>query len=174
MPSALDSIITKLLAKDRDQRYRSAEELLADLEAVSASPSSSAGARRSGEGFLRSTSADPSSAAARGPAPSPLPHDRHRRLAVGGLQPAGLLCSAITWAPSLRPNPHPARLRHHRRIQRESLGPQKTASSSPTSSTKRVTPSSIPPSTRPSACSWPSLQCSTSSASNTFARAFSI
>ncbi len=42
MPSALDSIITKLLAKDRDQRYRSAEELLADLEAVSAS--SSAGA----------------------------------------------------------------------------------------------------------------------------------
>ena len=36
MPSALDSIIAKLLAKDRDQRYRSAEELLADLEAVSA------------------------------------------------------------------------------------------------------------------------------------------
>jgi serine/threonine protein kinase/tetratricopeptide (TPR) repeat protein len=43
MPSALDSIIAKLLAKDRDQRYRSAEELLADLEAVSASPSSSGG-----------------------------------------------------------------------------------------------------------------------------------
>jgi eukaryotic-like serine/threonine-protein kinase len=40
MPSALDSIISKLLAKDRDQRYRSAEELLADLEAVSASASS--------------------------------------------------------------------------------------------------------------------------------------
>jgi eukaryotic-like serine/threonine-protein kinase len=40
MPSALDSIIAKLLAKDRDQRYRSAEELLADLEAVSASASS--------------------------------------------------------------------------------------------------------------------------------------
>jgi eukaryotic-like serine/threonine-protein kinase len=40
MPSALDAIIGKLLAKDRDQRYRSAEELLADLEAVSASASS--------------------------------------------------------------------------------------------------------------------------------------
>jgi eukaryotic-like serine/threonine-protein kinase len=40
MPSALDSIIAKLLAKDRDQRYHSAEELLADLEAVSASASS--------------------------------------------------------------------------------------------------------------------------------------
>jgi serine/threonine protein kinase/tetratricopeptide (TPR) repeat protein len=39
MPSALDSIIAKLLAKDRDQRYRSAEELLADLEALSASAS---------------------------------------------------------------------------------------------------------------------------------------
>ena len=40
MPSALDSIIARLLAKDRNQRYRSAEELLADLEAVSASASS--------------------------------------------------------------------------------------------------------------------------------------
>ena len=40
MPIALDSVIAKLLAKDRDQRYRSAEELLADLEALSASASS--------------------------------------------------------------------------------------------------------------------------------------
>src|ERR1700677_3765380 len=35
MPSGLDSIIAKLLAKDRDQRYHSAEELIADLEAIS-------------------------------------------------------------------------------------------------------------------------------------------
>ena len=35
MPSALDAIIAKLLAKNRDQRYGSAEELLADLEAAS-------------------------------------------------------------------------------------------------------------------------------------------
>jgi serine/threonine protein kinase/tetratricopeptide (TPR) repeat protein len=40
MPSALDSVIAKLLAKDRDQRYHSAEELLADLEALSLSASS--------------------------------------------------------------------------------------------------------------------------------------
>jgi eukaryotic-like serine/threonine-protein kinase len=40
MPSGLDPIVARLLAKDRDQRYRSAEELLADLEAVSASASS--------------------------------------------------------------------------------------------------------------------------------------
>jgi eukaryotic-like serine/threonine-protein kinase len=44
MPKALDPIVAKLLAKDRDQRYRSAEELLADLEAVSTSASPSAGA----------------------------------------------------------------------------------------------------------------------------------
>ena len=42
MPSALDPIIGKLLAKDRGQRYASAEDLLADLEAVQGSSSSSA------------------------------------------------------------------------------------------------------------------------------------
>ncbi len=40
MPAALNSIIAKLLAKDRDQRYRSADELQADLEAISNSSSS--------------------------------------------------------------------------------------------------------------------------------------
>jgi eukaryotic-like serine/threonine-protein kinase len=40
MPSGLDSIIAKLLAKDRDQRYHGAEELIADLEAISVSGSS--------------------------------------------------------------------------------------------------------------------------------------
>ena len=40
MPSALDPIIGKLLAKDRTQRYASAEDLLADLEAVQGSSSS--------------------------------------------------------------------------------------------------------------------------------------
>jgi eukaryotic-like serine/threonine-protein kinase len=39
MPKALDAVISRLLAKDRDQRYRSAEELLADLEAISGSSS---------------------------------------------------------------------------------------------------------------------------------------
>src|SRR5271170_4464448 len=42
MPTALDPIIEKLLAKDRDQRYRSAEELQSDIEAIPASGSSSA------------------------------------------------------------------------------------------------------------------------------------
>ena len=39
MPKDLDPVIAKLLSKDRDQRYRSAEELLADLEAISGSAS---------------------------------------------------------------------------------------------------------------------------------------
>jgi serine/threonine protein kinase len=46
MPSALDPIVAKLLAKDRDQRYRSAEELLADLEAISGSNPLSTSATR--------------------------------------------------------------------------------------------------------------------------------
>src|SRR3984957_947922 len=40
MSKALDPVIAKLLAKDRDQRYRSAEELLAALEAIPSSDSS--------------------------------------------------------------------------------------------------------------------------------------
>src|ERR1700728_4516598 len=39
MPKALDPVVAKLLAKDREQRYRSADELLADLEAISGSAS---------------------------------------------------------------------------------------------------------------------------------------
>src|SRR6202167_1689311 len=69
MPSALDSIIAKLLAKDRDQRYRSAEELLADLEAASASSSSSAGTVASA-----TVSAAPPS-----PIPPPPPQTDQRR-----------------------------------------------------------------------------------------------
>jgi serine/threonine protein kinase/tetratricopeptide (TPR) repeat protein len=45
MPRALDAVISRLLAKDRDQRYRSAEELLADLEAISGSSSSNGTSR---------------------------------------------------------------------------------------------------------------------------------
>ncbi len=43
MPTGLDAIIAKLLAKDRDLRYRSAEELGADLEAISVSVAAPAG-----------------------------------------------------------------------------------------------------------------------------------
>ena len=34
MPAQLDGIVAKLLAKEKEQRYQTAEELLQDLEAV--------------------------------------------------------------------------------------------------------------------------------------------
>src|ERR1700678_4196025 len=80
MPKALDPVIVKLLAKDRDQRYRSAEELLADLEAISGSSSSSNG------------TASAATAAPIPPAstPPPLPDSdgrrpRNRLIAIGAL-----------------------------------------------------------------------------------------
>ncbi len=58
MPSALDPIVARLLAKDRDQRYRSAEELLGDLEAISGSnPISTSAARPSAAGSIPPASA---------------------------------------------------------------------------------------------------------------------
>ena len=63
MPSALDPIVAKLLAKDRDQRYRSAEELLADLEAISGSnPLSSSATRPAAAGSIPPASASPATA----------------------------------------------------------------------------------------------------------------
>jgi serine/threonine protein kinase/tetratricopeptide (TPR) repeat protein len=80
MPTALDPIIEKLLAKDRDQRYRSAEELLSDLEAIPA-PGSSSAARPA------AVSIPPTS-----PPPSPIPateadrsRPRTRMIAIGAL-----------------------------------------------------------------------------------------
>ena len=80
MPKALDPMVAKLLAKDRDQRYRSAEELLADLEAISGSGSALSHRRRPGSASLRPRLPLPEAR----PAPAAQPHDRHRRLAAGG------------------------------------------------------------------------------------------
>jgi serine/threonine protein kinase/tetratricopeptide (TPR) repeat protein len=80
MPSALDPIVAKLLAKDRDQRYGSAEELLADLEAISGSASLSPGNVR------------PAAAPPMPPASAPLPppeagwrRARNRMISLGAL-----------------------------------------------------------------------------------------
>ena len=82
MPAALDAVVTRLLAKERDQRYRSAEELLADLEAISLSP-----------GNARPASS-PSVAAVSSPAVArPRPayaYDRHRRATASGGRGAAL------------------------------------------------------------------------------------
>ncbi len=69
MPKDLDPLVSRLLAKDRDQRYRSAEELLADLEAISGTAPVSNGAAR------------PAAVAPIPPAPAspPLPEADRRR-----------------------------------------------------------------------------------------------
>ena len=69
MPSGLDSIIAKLLAKDRDQRYRSAEELAADLEAISVAATAPAGTGPVAV-YTASTRAGLASSAAGRPSPS--------------------------------------------------------------------------------------------------------
>jgi hypothetical protein len=104
MPKALDPIVAKLLAKDRDQRYRSAEELLADLEAVSGS--ASPGRRR------RSRRRLPHSAF--GPA-SELPQAGGRPLRTRMIVIGALLLVALAGGVSLfrnhlapSPGPHPA------------------------------------------------------------------
>ena len=66
MPSGLDSIIAKLLAKDRDQRYHSADELLADLEAISTGLTSP-----TGTGPVAVYTAPPVPASTAGSRPSP-------------------------------------------------------------------------------------------------------
>jgi serine/threonine protein kinase/tetratricopeptide (TPR) repeat protein len=68
MPSALDPIIAKLLAKDRAQRYASAEDLLADLEALQGSVSSSSASSSVASSGSRAPSAS-SIPAASGPVP---------------------------------------------------------------------------------------------------------
>ena len=80
MPSGLDSIIARLLAKDRDQRYRSAEELHADLEALSASASSSPAAT----GPVAVYTAPPAPVSPPLPPPSGRPL-RARMLVIGAL-----------------------------------------------------------------------------------------
>jgi eukaryotic-like serine/threonine-protein kinase len=103
MPSALDSIVSKLLAKNRDQRYRSAEELFADLEAVSSSPSASA--------------VPPATASTTPPAsvPPPVPQAsgrplRSRMIVIGALLLVALAggVSLFRHHPGAKPGPAPS------------------------------------------------------------------
>jgi serine/threonine protein kinase/tetratricopeptide (TPR) repeat protein len=107
MPSALDSIIAKLLAKDRDQRYHSAEELLADLEAVSPSGSSSP----AGAGPRTAFSTPPASVS------SPLPQAggrplRSRLLVIGALLLVALAGAVFLFRNHVSTHPLPAALKN--------------------------------------------------------------
>jgi serine/threonine protein kinase len=96
MPKALDPVVAKLLAKERDQRYRSAEELLADLEAISGSSFFQRHCAR----WPDSVRFGDTSLAGSRPPPAAQPPDRLGALLLVAAQPR-LFCSAITWAPSL-------------------------------------------------------------------------
>ena len=97
MPKALDPVVAKLLAKDREQRYRSAEELLADLEAISGSAS------------------QPSTTAPIAPASATLPvpdtdrrRPRNRMIVVGALVLVACAAAAFLFRHQLGSNPSPA------------------------------------------------------------------
>ena len=104
MPSALDPIVAKLLAKDRDQRYRSAEELLADLETASGAASATSAVRQ------------PTASAALPPSvPSPAPQVearplRTRMIVIGALLLVALAggVSLFRHHPDAKPAPAPA------------------------------------------------------------------
>jgi serine/threonine protein kinase/tetratricopeptide (TPR) repeat protein len=97
MPKALDPVIAKLLAKDREQRYSSADELLADLEAISGSAS------------------HPSIAAPIPPAAATLPvpetdrrRPRNRMIVVGALVLVACAAGAFLFRNQLGGKPSPA------------------------------------------------------------------
>ncbi len=98
MPNGLDSIIAKLLAKDRDQRYHSADEVLVDLEAVSAPVSPSP----TGTGPVAVYTAPPAAA-------SPPASGRPRRmLVIGALLLVALAAGAFLFRNHFSTKPAPA------------------------------------------------------------------
>jgi eukaryotic-like serine/threonine-protein kinase len=102
MPNALDGVIGKLLAKDRDQRYRSAEELLADLEASSGSSSSSTNTTHT------AASAPIPLASAVIPLEEDRRRPRNRIIAVGALLLIAGAAGAFLFRNRLATNPVPA------------------------------------------------------------------
>ena len=97
MPKALDPVVAKLLAKDRDQRYRSAEELLADLEAISGSNSRSA-----------TPAQIPPASASVSPPEADRRRPRNRLIVVGVLLLVAAAAVAFLFRNRLGTNPAPA------------------------------------------------------------------
>jgi len=104
MPTALDPIIQKLLAKDRNDRYRSAEELLSDLEAIPASGSSSA-ARPAAAAPIQPP-LPPASATI--PAPEAASAPRSRSIFVAVLVAVALVAGLLLTRGRLGSKPNPA------------------------------------------------------------------
>src|SRR6202046_873702 len=101
MPKALDTVIGKLLAKDRDQRYRSAEELLGDLEAISGSSSPPTGTRPTATASIPVASAVV-------PVEEDRRRPRNRIIAVAALLLIAGAAGAFLFRSHLGSNPSPA------------------------------------------------------------------
>jgi eukaryotic-like serine/threonine-protein kinase len=104
MPTALDAIIAKLLAKERDQRYLSAEELLADLETVSASAVSPPG----GTGAVATYTAPPASVPPSPPSAAGGRPFRSRLLVIGALLVLAVAGAVALFRNHFRTKPAPA------------------------------------------------------------------
>jgi serine/threonine protein kinase/tetratricopeptide (TPR) repeat protein len=91
MPGSLDPVIARLLAKDRDQRYAGAEELLADLETV-ASPATTATAPVRPQAAPAGSSAQTLPAAGR---------SRTRLIAIGALMLIAALAGVFRYRAQL-------------------------------------------------------------------------
>lgn len=90
MPAGLDPIVSKLLAKDRDQRYLSADQLLTDLESLASSSAAQTGATRAASG-----SAVPQAPALVSSAAEDRRRPRSRMIVIGGL--ALVACAGIAF-----------------------------------------------------------------------------
>jgi eukaryotic-like serine/threonine-protein kinase len=119
MSSSLDPIVARLLAKDRNQRYGSAEELLADLEGASASVSS--------PGVVSPATASSTPPAA---VPPPVPQASGRSLRSRLIVIGALLLVALAGAVSL--------FRHH---PGSNPGPAPSATAPPPTETAKPTTS---------------------------------
>ena len=95
MPAQLDGIVAKLLAKEKAQRYQSAEELSQDLENVDAHASlGSSGRVAAASGTHAAVEAHPAAQDVAGPEK---PHGRRMPLLVGAVVIVLLLAGAFAW-----------------------------------------------------------------------------
>jgi eukaryotic-like serine/threonine-protein kinase len=103
MPKAVDPVIGKLLAKERDQRYRGSEELLADLEAISGSSPSS-----NGTASAATATPIPPASAVPPPPDSDRRRPRNRLIVIGALVLVAGAAAAFLFRNHLGTEPGPA------------------------------------------------------------------